>query len=58
MELSTDSNFGAFLDTRRSVSGAVVILVKRAVSKHSRKQTVTASGRVVQRRSMWPYQTQ
>ena len=33
---------GACLGTRRSVSGAVVMLVKRAVSWHSKMQAVTA----------------
>ena len=40
----TDSNFGACLDTRRSVPGAVLILAKGAISWHSRMQEVTASG--------------
>ena len=44
MEACTDSDFGACLDTRRSVSGAVLILVKGAISCHSRMQEVTASG--------------
>ena len=40
-----DSNFGACLDTRRSVSGAVLMLAKGAISWHSRRmQEVTASG--------------
>ena len=44
MEAYTDSDFGACLDTRRSVSGAVLMLAKRAISWHSRMQEVTASG--------------
>ena len=44
MEAYTDSNFGACLDTRRSVSGAVLVLAKGAISWHSRMQEVTASG--------------
>ena len=44
MEAYTDSNFGACLDTRRLVSGAVLILAKGAISWHSRMQNVTASG--------------
>ena len=36
MEAYTDSNFGACLDTRRSVSGAVLMLAKGAISWHSR----------------------
>ena len=44
MEAYTDSNFGACLDTRRSVSGAVFMLAKGAISWHSRMQEVTASG--------------
>ena len=44
MEAYTDSDFGACLDTRRSVSGEVVMLAKGAVSCHSRMQAVTASG--------------
>ena len=40
----TDSDFGAFLDTRRSVSGAVLMLAKGAIRWHSRMQEVTASG--------------
>ena len=42
MEAYTNSDFGACLDTRRSVSGAV--LAKGAISWHSRMQEVTASG--------------
>ncbi|CAM9627818.1 unnamed protein product, partial [Ascophyllum nodosum] len=37
-------DFGACLDTRRSVSGAVLMLTKGAISWHSRMQEVTASG--------------
>ena len=44
MEAYTDSEFGACLSTRRSVSGAVLMLVKGAISCHSRMQEVTASG--------------
>ena len=44
MEAYTDSDFGACLDTRRSVSGAVLVLAKGAISWHSRMQEVTASG--------------
>ena len=44
MEAYTDSDFGACLDTRRSVSGAVLMLAKGAISWHSRVQEVTASG--------------
>ena len=44
MEAYTGSDFGACLDTRRSVSGAVVMLAKGAISWHSRMQEVTASG--------------
>ena len=44
MEAYTDSKFGACLDTRRSASGAVVMLAKGAASWHSRMQAVTASG--------------
>ncbi|CAN0441784.1 unnamed protein product, partial [Ascophyllum nodosum] len=40
----TDSDFGACLDTRRSVSGAVLMLAKGAISWHSRMQEVTAAG--------------
>ena len=44
MEGYTDSDFGACLDTRRSVSGAVLMLAKGAIIWHSRMQEVTASG--------------
>ena len=44
MEAYTDSDFGAFLDARRSVSGAVLMLAKGAIGWHSRMQEVTASG--------------
>ena len=44
MEAYTDSDFGACLDTRRSVSGAVLMLAKGAISCHSRMQEATASG--------------
>ena len=44
MEANTDSDFRAYLDTRRSISGAVLMLVKWAISWHSRMQNVTASG--------------
>ena len=44
MEAYTNSDFGACLDTRRSVSGAVLMLAKEAISWHSRMQEVTASG--------------
>ena len=44
MEAYTDSDFGACLDTRRSVSGAVLVLAKGAISWHSRMKEVTASG--------------
>ena len=37
-------NLEACLDTRRSVSGAVLMLAKGAISWHSRMQGVTASG--------------
>ena len=43
MEAYTDSDFGACLDTRRSVSSAVFMLAKGAISWHSRMQEVTAS---------------
>ena len=44
METYTDSDFRACLDTRRSVSGAVLMLAKGAISWHSKIQEVTASG--------------
>ena len=44
MEAYTNSDFGACLDTRQSVSGAVLMLAKGAISWHSRMQEVTASG--------------
>ena len=44
MKAYTDSDFGACLDTRRSVSGAVLMLANGAISWHSRMQEVTASG--------------
>ena len=44
MEAYTDSDFGACLDTRRSVSGAVLMLAKGAISWHLRMQEVTTSG--------------
>ena len=44
MEAYTASDFGPSLDTRRSISGAVLMLVKGAISWHSRMQEVTASG--------------
>ena len=44
MEAYTDSDFGACLSTRRSVSGAVLMLAKGIISWHSRMQEVTASG--------------
>ena len=44
MEEYTDSGFGACLNTKRSVSGAVLMLAKGAISWHSRMQEVTASG--------------
>ena len=44
MEAYTDSDFGACLGTRRSVSGAVLMLAKGGISCHSRMQEVTASG--------------
>ena len=36
MEAYMDSDFGVCLDTRRSVSGAVLMLTKRAINWHSR----------------------
>ena len=44
MEAYTVSDFGACLDTRRSVSGVVLMLAKGAISWHSRMQEVTAPG--------------
>ena len=44
MEAYTDSDFGACLNTRRSVSGAVLMLAKGVISWHSRMQEMTASG--------------
>ena len=44
MEAYADSDFGACLDTRRSVSGSVLMLAKGSISWHSRMQEVTASG--------------
>ena len=44
MEAYTDSDFGACPDTRRSVSGAVLMLEKGAISWHSRMQEGTALG--------------
>ena len=44
MEAYTDSDVGACLGTRRSVSGAVLMLAKGAISWHSRMQEVTTSG--------------
>ena len=38
MEAYTDSDFGVCLDTRRSVSGAVLMLAKGAISWHSRME--------------------
>ena len=43
LEAYTDSDFGACLDTRRLVSGAVLMLAKGAISWHSRMQDVTGS---------------
>ena len=43
MEAYRDSDFGACLDKRRSISGAVLMLAKGAISWHSRMQEVTAS---------------
>ena len=43
-EACTDSDFGACLDTRRSDSGAVLMLGKGAISWHSRMQEVAVSG--------------
>ena len=44
MEEYTDSGFGACLNTKRSVSGAVLMLAKGAISWYSRMQEVIASG--------------
>ena len=44
MDAYTNSDFGACLNTRRSVSGAVSMLAKGAISWPSRMQEVTASG--------------
>ena len=44
MEAYADSSFGACLNTRRSVSVAVLMLAKGAISWHSKIQEVTASG--------------
>ena len=44
MEAYTDSDFGACPDTRRPVSGGVLMLEKGAISWHSRMQEVTALG--------------
>ena len=44
MEAFTDSDFRACLDTRRSVSCAMLMLAKGAISWHSRMQEVAASG--------------
>ena len=44
MEAYTDSDFGACLDSRRSVSGAVLMLAKGVISWHSKMQEMTASG--------------
>ncbi|CAM9659060.1 unnamed protein product [Ascophyllum nodosum] len=44
MEAYSDSDFGACLDTRRSVSGAVLMLARGAINWHSRMREVTASG--------------
>ena len=43
MEANTDSDFEGCLDTRRSVSRAVLMLTKGKISWHSRMQEVTAS---------------
>ena len=43
LEAYADSNFRGYLDTRRSMSGAVMILAKEAVSWHSGVQIATAS---------------
>ena len=44
LEAYTDTDSGTCLDTRRSVSGTVVMLEKRALKLHSRMQAMTASG--------------
>ena len=44
MKAYTVSDFGACLDTKRLVSGVVVMLVKETVSWQSRIQVKTASG--------------
>ena len=44
MEPYTDSDFEACPDTRRSISGAVLMLAKGATSWLSRMQKVSASG--------------
>ena len=44
MEAYTDLDFRACLDTRRSVSGAVLMLEKGAITWHSRIQEVAVSG--------------
>ena len=44
MKVYMDSGFGACLNTRRSMSGAVVMLAKGAVGWQSRMQQVMASG--------------
>ena len=43
MEVYMELDFGACLGTRRSVSGAVLMLAKGAIGWHSRMQEVTAS---------------
>ena len=44
VEAYADSDFEPCLNTRRSVSGAVLMLAKGAISWHSRMQGVAASG--------------
>ena len=44
METYTDSDFGASLDTKRSVLGAMLMLAEGAIGWHSRMQEVTAWG--------------
>ena len=44
MEAYTDLGFGACLDTRHSISGAVVMLAKGSVRWHSRMQELMMSG--------------